>query len=666
MKYLTKSKFKTALECPTKLYYSERKKEYANAKLDDPFLEALAKGGFQVGELAKCYYPGGHDITELDYDTSHEKTMKLLEQENVVIFEAAIKYRNLFIRIDVLEKIGNTFNLIEVKSKSAHPDEFEDELWNSRELKRGVHSLKATWKPYLYDVAFQSFVLQKAFPGYEVNNFLMCADKSVTATVDGLNQKFVLVDDNGRGGAIIEGNVSAEALGEQILCKLPVDDVVDIIHNYEEMSERFDGKTFEEAIWHFADALNSDTKLVAPVSSKCKSCEFRTIEEGKICGFNECWKLEHGLSEEELSKPFVFDVWNFRGSQKALDNGKLLLEDLDIEDFKATPRKNSDGLSNGERQVLQVEKVKDDDNSPFLDLFGLQQEMSTWEFPLHMIDFETCMVAIPFNKGQRPYEQIAFQFSHHMIHEDGSIEHANEYINATQGFHPNFEFVRELKKALGTKGSIFRYSNHENTVLCQIREQILESDIEDKDELVNFIETVTNKKNGKNILWKGERNMIDLCEMVKRFYYSPYTKGSNSIKYVLPAILNESKFIQDKYSKEIYGKNCEIKSKNFDSHKWISLNSDGTVINPYETLPPVFDKWDFEQLELVMSDDDIANGGAALTAYAMMQFTHMSDREREKVKSALLRYCELDTFAMVMIWEHWNNLIRTQMEKEAA
>ena len=67
-----------------------------------------------------------------------------------------------------------------------------------------------------------------------------------------------------------------------------------------------------------------------------------------------------------------------------------------------------------------------------------------------------------------------------------------------------------------------------------------------------------------------------------------------------------------------------------------------------------------------MSDSDIANGGAALTAYAMMQFTHMSDQEREKVKSALLRYCELDTFAMVMIWEHWNNLIKENNIEEAA
>jgi hypothetical protein len=46
---LTKSRFKLALECPTKLFYTG-KKEYPDKKIEDPFLEALAKGGFQVGE----------------------------------------------------------------------------------------------------------------------------------------------------------------------------------------------------------------------------------------------------------------------------------------------------------------------------------------------------------------------------------------------------------------------------------------------------------------------------------------------------------------------------------------------------------------------------------------------------------------------------------------
>jgi len=62
--YLTKSKFKLATECPAKLFYTD-KSEYINNKIDNPFLEALADGGYQVGELAKYYYPNGHHVYAL-------------------------------------------------------------------------------------------------------------------------------------------------------------------------------------------------------------------------------------------------------------------------------------------------------------------------------------------------------------------------------------------------------------------------------------------------------------------------------------------------------------------------------------------------------------------------------------------------------------------------
>ena len=116
-RYLTKSRFKLATECPTKLFYTG-KAEYPDQSAEDSFLAALAEGGFQVGELAKAYHPGGHDIEALDYKTAIEQTNALLEQDNVTIFEAAIRYQNLFIRIDVLRKQGNVFDLVEVKAKS--------------------------------------------------------------------------------------------------------------------------------------------------------------------------------------------------------------------------------------------------------------------------------------------------------------------------------------------------------------------------------------------------------------------------------------------------------------------------------------------------------------------------------------------------------------------
>jgi hypothetical protein len=107
-RFLTKSRFKLALECPSKLFYTG-KSQYPDAKKDDAFLEALAEGGYQIGALAKCYYPDGIEIKERRYDISLQKVMELLTKENVVIFEGAFRYKNLFIRADIIEKRGNLF-----------------------------------------------------------------------------------------------------------------------------------------------------------------------------------------------------------------------------------------------------------------------------------------------------------------------------------------------------------------------------------------------------------------------------------------------------------------------------------------------------------------------------------------------------------------------------
>ena len=65
-------------------------------------------------------------------------------------------------------------------------------------------------------------------------------------------------------------------------------------------------------------------------------------------------------------------------------------------------------------------------------------------------------------------------------------------------------------------------------------------------------------------------------------------------------------------------------------------------------------------------DDDVRNGGAAMTAYSRMQFSQMSDVEREKIRLALLKYCELDTLAMVMLVEHWMWLLSAANESSLA
>ena len=66
--------------------------------------------------------------------------------------------------------------------------------------------------------------------------------------------------------------------------------------------------------------------------------------------------------------------------------------------------------------------------------------------------------------------------------------------------------------------------------------------------------------------------------------------------------------------------------------------------------------------ETVLAGEDpddlvIANGGAAATAYARLQFEELGNEPRQKICEALLRYCELDTLAMVMIVEAWKEFL---------
>ena len=181
-----------------------------------------------------------------------------------------------------------------------------------------------------------------------------------------------------------------------------------------------------------------------------------------------------------------------RKKEELINKGKIKLTDVNENDI--SPRQDEKpGITSSQRQWLQVEMAQKGETKPFLDIQGMKNEMNKWTFPLHFIDFETSSVAFPFNKGRRPYEGIAFQFSHHIVREDGRVEHAGQYLNTKQGIFPNYEFVRQLKSELEKdNGTIFRYANHENTYLNKIYRQLINdpSDIPDKKALCEFIKSI--------------------------------------------------------------------------------------------------------------------------------------------------------------------------------
>ena len=653
--YLTKSKFKLAAECPTKLFYTG-KPEYINNKIDNPFLEALADGGYQVGELAKYYYPNGHHVHTLNYDEALEQTSKLLEQDEVTIYEAAVKHNNLFIRVDILIKRGLFIKIIEVKAKSI--GEKENPFLN----KKGDKVL-AEWKPYLFDIAFQRYVVRSAFPSLTITSYLLLTDKTATTPTEGLNQKFqISIDDKKRKGVSVSSSLSKEDLSVKLMRRIPVDVECDLICNTK-VGDDQRGVSFINQIKKYSEGYSGDIKIKPILKKECRDCEFRASQEdlnnGYRSGFHECWKEQLNWTDKDFEKPNVLNIWNFTPKNKFIQQGKIKFSQIYEEDINPKFESGDGKLCTKQRQWLQIEKVNNNDTSVWIDKVGLKAEMDSWTYPLHFIDFETTAMAIPFNKGRHPYEGVAFQFSHHIVYEDGRIEHKGEYINAERGIFPNYEFIRRLKGALGQdKGTIFKYSPHENTYLNMIHEQLQvdKAVIADKEELCDFIQEISHSKNKSDYSWCGERDMVDMLNLVKWYFYDPATNGSNSIKQLLPAILNSSDYLKDKYSKPIYGTE-QIPSHNFKNKVWVEIEEgNGIVKDPYSLLDPMFqdaDKCD----QLISSSDEIKDGGAAMTAYAKMQFEEMSDYERDELTNSLLQYCELDTLAMVMIYEAWKEMV---------
>jgi len=648
-RYLTKSRFKLAAECPTKLFYTGKDEVYRNTKQEDSFMAMLADGGYQVGELAKCYYPDGIEVNAVAHEEALQQTALLLQRDKVTIFEAAIRHGDLFIRIDVLVKDGNAFQLIEVKAKSYNS--------HNPEIVGARGGLLSDMRPYIEDVAFQKYVLRAAWPKARIKSYLMMPDKSVACDVDGLNQLFKIERVGNRSKVVTDPKAKTIAFDQTLLALVCVNEYVDIVDR--------DGVAFlgmkgelSALASEWAQAYKSDTKIPPTPGAQCAKCEFRSVPgDGLKSGFEECWAEAFHFSPEDLSQGTVLDLWNYRGKSKLISDGRVRLsavthDDIDIKDGGLT-------LSTTERQWMQCNGIPpaEDRGGYWLAESWMRQEMAQWVYPYHFIDFETSGVALPFFKGMRPYEQIAFQFSHHVMHADGRVEHVGEFLMTEPVAFPNFEFARALKAELeNDQGTVFMWSSHENTILNKILDQIEATTHPPPDgtALREFM---------RSLVKGGDRGIYDLCRLSREAYFHVSTKGSSSIKKVLPAVMATSPFLRNAYGQANYGSSGGIPSKNYSGFAWWQADENGNPKDPYSLLKTYAEDLLGETVLPTEDPDDlvVAEGGAATTAYARLQFETLNPATRAKINEALLRYCELDTLAMVMIVQAWRDFLETPL-----
>jgi hypothetical protein len=147
---------------------------------------------------------------------------------------------------------------------------------------------------------------------------------------------------------------------------------------------------------------------------------------------------------------------------------------------------------------------------------ALRDELEEVKYPVHFLDFETLGLAVPRYAGTRPYQTVPFQWSDHVLHEDGRVDH-RDYL-CEEDKDPREEFARSLLGVLRRNGSIVTYTTYEEGVIRGLAEDFPQY----SDQLLATLGRVK-----------------DLHAIIRRHYYHPAFHGSFSLKSVVPALLPE-------------------------------------------------------------------------------------------------------------------------------
>jgi hypothetical protein len=210
---------------------------------------------------------------------------------------------------------------------------------------------------------------------------------------------------------------------------------------------------------------------------------------------DHCWGF--------LPEHNVLDL--YRGTKKGfglLDRGVMLLKDIPG-DIKLTASQ-------------AIQRATAIAGKPHVNKQAISKFLGQLRYPVSYLDFETLGTAIPLFDGVRPYQQVPFQFSLHIVRAPGAKpEHI---MLLAKGRHdPRPEFMLRLRDAIGRQGSIVGFNAAFE--LARLRECC--------EAMPSF-----------SVWLRGvEGRVVDLLDPFKSFaYYHPDQQGSASMKAVLPAL----------------------------------------------------------------------------------------------------------------------------------
>ena len=213
------------------------------------------------------------------------------------------------------------------------------------------------------------------------------------------------------------------------------------------------------------------------------------------------------------------------------------------------------------------------DAAPKINQPEIEKFLNNLQYPLYFFDYETMQGLIPYFDGQRPYQQVPFQYSLHIIHEPaGEIEH-KEYLHKDTS-NPAPKIAAQLVKDIGDSGSVITWNmSFEKSVNTDLGRMF--------PEYAKPMEAINQR-------------VVDLMTPFKaKWYDDPRCEGSASIKKVLPVVCPELSY-----------KELGIQDGNSAQRLWMQA-----------------------VLDEKLSD------------------------QKEQILTDLLKYCQLDTWAMVRIWQ---------------
>ncbi len=120
--YLSKSLFIRGLQCHKSLYLHKHHPELRDET--PPSREALFQSGTEVGIVAQGLFPGGIAIPydPDNYDKQVKLTQEAISQGAATLYEAAFKFNDVFVKVDILNKGKNGWDIYEVKSSTSIKD----------------------------------------------------------------------------------------------------------------------------------------------------------------------------------------------------------------------------------------------------------------------------------------------------------------------------------------------------------------------------------------------------------------------------------------------------------------------------------------------------------------------------------------------------------------